>query len=339
MSELFAAILAAPAEDEPRLVYADWLVERGDPRGELIQLQCTLGRVLRGATLYSGAVKGTRAELEAREKALLKKHQKAWLAPIRPWIRTWTWHRGFVDSVVADAVKFLDHAAEIFAATPLLGAQLTRLPAKEVARVAATAELGRLERFDLSQNRIGPKAMRSLVGPVLGAMADLDLWGNPLAGEGLEALATVPFTRLRRLRLATCKAQGTGVAALAKAPWFGALEALDLRFNDEVGPLAAAAIARAGTSLRALDVSKCCVGDEGAVALASSPAMAHLEALWIFGNGVGDHGAVALIESPHLVKLKHVVGLVGYGSTLSPEVAARLKERFDVSQRSFDARD
>src|SRR5262249_51734963 len=36
------AILAAPEDDTPRLVYADWLEERGDPRGEFIRIQCEL---------------------------------------------------------------------------------------------------------------------------------------------------------------------------------------------------------------------------------------------------------------------------------------------------------
>ena len=31
-SELFAHVLAAPDADEPRAVFADWLIERGDPR-------------------------------------------------------------------------------------------------------------------------------------------------------------------------------------------------------------------------------------------------------------------------------------------------------------------
>jgi uncharacterized protein (TIGR02996 family) len=37
--EFLAAIYAAPDDDAPRLVYADLLTERGDPRGELIVLQ------------------------------------------------------------------------------------------------------------------------------------------------------------------------------------------------------------------------------------------------------------------------------------------------------------
>lgn len=36
---LLAAIVANPADDAPRAVYADWLLEQGDRRGEFIQLQ------------------------------------------------------------------------------------------------------------------------------------------------------------------------------------------------------------------------------------------------------------------------------------------------------------
>jgi uncharacterized protein (TIGR02996 family) len=36
------AILASPHDDAPRLIYADWLEERGDPRGEYIRLLCAL---------------------------------------------------------------------------------------------------------------------------------------------------------------------------------------------------------------------------------------------------------------------------------------------------------
>ena len=38
--KFIAEILADRESDAPRLVYADWLTERGHPRGELIVLQC-----------------------------------------------------------------------------------------------------------------------------------------------------------------------------------------------------------------------------------------------------------------------------------------------------------
>jgi uncharacterized protein (TIGR02996 family) len=37
-----SAILANPSENGPRLVYADWLDERGDPRGTFLRWQCEL---------------------------------------------------------------------------------------------------------------------------------------------------------------------------------------------------------------------------------------------------------------------------------------------------------
>jgi uncharacterized protein (TIGR02996 family) len=36
------AILDEPESDSPRLVYADWLEERSDPRAEFIRVQCAL---------------------------------------------------------------------------------------------------------------------------------------------------------------------------------------------------------------------------------------------------------------------------------------------------------
>src|SRR5256885_1062335 len=44
MNEFVAQIVAAPDDDRPRLVYADHLMERGDPQGELIAVQCALAR-------------------------------------------------------------------------------------------------------------------------------------------------------------------------------------------------------------------------------------------------------------------------------------------------------
>jgi uncharacterized protein (TIGR02996 family) len=36
------AVCEHPDDDRPRLIFADWLDEHGDPRGEFIRLQCAL---------------------------------------------------------------------------------------------------------------------------------------------------------------------------------------------------------------------------------------------------------------------------------------------------------
>lgn len=45
LDDLYAAILADPDPDEPRLVYADALQAADDPRGELIAIECELARL------------------------------------------------------------------------------------------------------------------------------------------------------------------------------------------------------------------------------------------------------------------------------------------------------
>jgi uncharacterized protein (TIGR02996 family) len=44
LAALRAAVYAVPDDDAPRLVLADYLLERGDPRGELIHVQCAIAR-------------------------------------------------------------------------------------------------------------------------------------------------------------------------------------------------------------------------------------------------------------------------------------------------------
>ncbi|MEO8704713.1 MAG: TIGR02996 domain-containing protein [Kofleriaceae bacterium] len=72
---LLAEIYANPADDGPRLVYADVLTKQGDPRGELIVLQ-----------IERGARKPGKRELE-----LLRQYGKAWLGELAPVL---SWGKG-----------------------------------------------------------------------------------------------------------------------------------------------------------------------------------------------------------------------------------------------------
>ena len=66
-----SAILAHPDDDLPRLVFADWLDEHGDPaRAEFIRLQCELARLPARAR--------RRTALERREAELLETHKTGW---------------------------------------------------------------------------------------------------------------------------------------------------------------------------------------------------------------------------------------------------------------------
>ena len=78
---LLAAIYAAPDDDAPRAVYADWLGERGDVRGEFITLQLA---------------RRAGDQPSAREKALLHEHGRKWAGPLGALFRAMhRFERGF----------------------------------------------------------------------------------------------------------------------------------------------------------------------------------------------------------------------------------------------------
>jgi uncharacterized protein (TIGR02996 family) len=109
---LLQAVLEAPHDDAPRLVYADRLIERGDPRGELIVVQCAMERLER----ERGSVHEYAALLR-REKELR-----------RMWTHHWhafggeSWagelHRGFFTKVWA-SLETLRYRWRLFAAHPI----------------------------------------------------------------------------------------------------------------------------------------------------------------------------------------------------------------------------
>lgn len=73
------AILDSPDDDGIRLIYADWLEERGDPRGEFIRLQCHLARLATNDQSW--------AELANKEAALLAHHEPSWRQALPPILR------------------------------------------------------------------------------------------------------------------------------------------------------------------------------------------------------------------------------------------------------------
>src|SRR5213078_1683780 len=85
------AIRAAPDDDLPRLVYADYLDERGDPRGEFIRLQCELAR---------GDCPPLRArELLRRGAELLDRYDAVWAGLLAEAAYEATFRRGFVEEI------------------------------------------------------------------------------------------------------------------------------------------------------------------------------------------------------------------------------------------------
>lgn len=196
---LLAGVLAAPHDDAPRLVLADWLTEQGDPRGEFIQVQCALGRALFGAEgkWVLGGRKAlpfeTREQLEAREQELLQAYEKQWIAPIRKVVRQWGFKRGFVNHVIADVATF---------AAALLGAPL----------------LSKVTALNLEGNPLGQKCLEALASQP--SLRRLMMHGSDFDDVAFAALAKARWWRsLTGLSLGRCPALTSRVVeTLAAAP-------------------------------------------------------------------------------------------------------------------------
>src|SRR5262244_1895825 len=140
------AIIEEPDDVGLRLIYADWLDERGDPRGEFIRVQCQL--------------EGLRwdwddpefAKLKAREIELLNAHEREWLGPLGDQAEHCVFRRGFLEYVAAYAAPmFIAEAEELFRYTPLLSVHLFGVK-EVVAELAAFSFLKRLRCLDLTCN-------------------------------------------------------------------------------------------------------------------------------------------------------------------------------------------
>jgi uncharacterized protein (TIGR02996 family) len=113
---LLSSVLAAPDDDAPRLVLADWLDENGKPeRAACIRAQIKLA-VMTDET--------ERQELE--RQAYIRKE---WAEPVfRVDSVGGAWSRGFVESVTCTAADWLAHADAILAAHPVVEVRLTTRP-------------------------------------------------------------------------------------------------------------------------------------------------------------------------------------------------------------------
>jgi uncharacterized protein (TIGR02996 family) len=69
-----AAILESPCDPSPRLVYADWLEERGDPRAEFLRIELTL---------FDLSQREAHVALKARMRELLPALHPEWVALVR----------------------------------------------------------------------------------------------------------------------------------------------------------------------------------------------------------------------------------------------------------------
>ncbi len=240
---LLSAILADPADDISRLVFADWLEETAAPvasaRARFIRLQIELAHGTPDEDYPQHA-----SEITEELDALVARWARAWLAELPPPVAKAVWkqrlgagafRRGFVDGVTLSADVFLRTAPELFAAAPVTSLHLQG-GESDVKALFASAYLHRLRAVRLSGGWDGNRIARRIAEcSDLGAVRELDLSGCRLNAHGAYALArATALEKLAVLRVRHNRLYEAGIATLALAPTLAALTQLDVTGNPGV---------------------------------------------------------------------------------------------------------
>jgi uncharacterized protein (TIGR02996 family) len=350
-----ADILDKPDDEAVRLIFADWLEERGDPRGPFIRLQCQLAHLPDDHP--------HRRDLEAEIQDLLLRHGEEWTAPLQELAEDWDLRGGFVESLrisVTTLVEAPDRLAEVFAAHPIrhlavvltdnvprqaevlarfeglarvehleLSTQLWQpaLREPEAEQLLASPYLGRLRQLNLAGNAVGNSFIRKLVeAPLLGRLTSLDLSQiDSLGSQAARALAVASQARhLRRLRLAQTHIGIPGLVALLGSqalPAMQSLEAADIHWSQATGRALESLLEQTPAGcllgrLRQLDLSGNELHPEVARAFFASPLLAGLTSLGLDRTALMWIGTERLAQSPHLANLTH---LHLNGNNIGPE--------------------
>jgi uncharacterized protein (TIGR02996 family) len=352
------AILASPDDDAPRLIYADWLDENGDPdRAEFIRLQMRLHR--------SGSLDPDYADLKARAEDLGQTHHVEWVNQL-PQLAGVHWEifdRGFISAAKFDTPDaFFDSVDKVFSSAPVHEVRLHNFYWPDATRLADCQHLARVRVLDLNDgNRISNKGIEALIAsPHLRNLTELKLGGNALGSAGVRAIAESRHARklkllklerndmfddglrflsespnlagLKILDLERTRTGNDGVLALARSKHLHRLQFLDLSYNYLTDPgMTALAGSPVVSDLRDFFLQGNQIGDDGARALAASESFARLERIFLHQNKITDEGATALARSPYLEHLRELyLGRNRISDMVGTELRLRFRSRVNL---------
>lgn len=313
-------VILHPDDDVPRLIYADWLQDHGDPaRAEFIRLQIERANPSTDRT--------RRAALWERERQLLWDHELRWTAPLHGLVQRARFVRGFVEQVFVFANDFLPHAEALFRLAPVRHLILTASPA-DWGQLMAVPSLRFLTTFELRGTTLDAEEATLLAEcPHLPHLRRLIL-RYATGEETVRVLSAAPMcSRLTALDLYGAYMENEGAQALIHSPYLKGLSYLALGdITEEID--VAQLLADPSSLLNGLEqlyLGWTQIDDEGAQRLAASPKFARLKVLDLMGNRIEMAGARALAEAPHLQALE---ALYLQGNPLDNRARKRLRARF-----------
>ena len=335
LDALYRAILADPADDTPRLVYADALEDAGEAdRAAFVRGQVELARAAEWEPVWVRATFYDRALISGGPWTLALPELPAGVQ----WAQR-PFRRGFPAAVrVTDVPGFVAHAGELFAKYPIDSLELAGTSHEDVAALDRCRWLDRITRLELPDGagrqlarrllavrgfggvtdlRIGPAlstqetagaVLRSRVFPRLTALGYRDEQGRAIM-DGLARVAgPSPLRALdlsgNRLDVPGNRSDAEALGRLLVSPVMAGVAGLDLGDN-RLGPdgLRELAVAQPA-GLRALHLMRTRPDDAGVRVLAASGLLIGLRVLSLAGNNLAAIAAKALAGSPALAGLR-----------------------------------
>ena len=280
-------ILDNPADDGPRMVYADWLEEQGDPRAEFIRAQLQLARLTEKDPEWE--------QYSDRENELLSAHGNKWRAEIPEFARKdCEFRRGFVAQVSVWVPWDRDFGPQLSQVAPVEKLVL-HFVAQQMAEFAQYPNLRHLSDLAILDDQMEPHDLWILLNsePAVGRLSTLQFMGMALLDAGARLFAVCRhLNRLQRLELIRCKIGGPGLQEFANRSHLPALTWLDLSDND--------------ASVHQGSEPSSSLGNDAFWMLLNSPLMGQLKRLHWNDNGLTSHAIEMLTQCPNAKNLTHL---------------------------------
>lgn len=282
-------IRESPDDEFPRLVYADYLDEMGDARGELIRLQCKLPQL----DVMGDPWRATRERI----KKLLNTNAERWLGPLREagavGITLRSFQRGLIERVVVNQTGAAESLAALCELEPAL--HYVELRIQSLEDLATLIVPPQIKFVDVSHNSLHEADAEHLNS--LSWTADLRglvARNCRMGDEQAAALLTNAFDSLESLALDGNRLSWETLDAIAKADWLPQLRQLSLATNNirASGPRTnmprgiIEALAKRARQLASLSLSTCSLRDADVEELLDSRGLDQLHSLDLRSNNL-----------------------------------------------------
>ena len=304
---LLEAIIAAPDDPIPRMIYADWLEEHGEtdrasllrcegvPEAALVERATPVIPESYAGTVHQAVYERGLLTVRVQMRGILT---KSFQASGPEWLRRCRVFRLVLCGSTRDWTKVA--ALSMLAQIRMLRLDPGSLREKGLAGLLSSPHLGRLFGLELPNNGLNyPDRMEALLqASTLPNLCNLNLTGNYLGVPAMRALAPWrPARPLTVLNLSHNWIGAEGVALLTQSELCRSLTQLNVSYNG--------------------------LSDRGLQALLESSNLTSLTHLWISSNSISAAGLTALLQSALLRRLSYIE--IGSGIFSADQLQAFLR--------------